>query len=260
MEAEFRLRNIFMKIIIEIKNKITRKKIGLGIIIFAIAISSPLSSALAMKNPSAVYCEEMGYEYIIEETEAGQTGVCKFSEEESCNGREFLVGKCGEEYSYCKKEGYELKTISDSEKCSTISFSPECAVCVLEDGEEIEVTDLMGLSFEEGNCGDGRCALGEGYKNCPQDCPSGANDGYCDKEKDGICDPDCKEEEDIDCGAQKIICGNDICEEGETYETCPQDCPEEKKTNYLLYAMILFVAAVAVFVIVLVYKKLKKEY
>ena len=254
-----------MKIITAIKNKRNNckdmnKKIGIAIIIFAIAISISLSSVIAMKNPSAVYCEEMGYEYIIEESEAGQTGVCKFSEAESCNGWEFLTGRCGKEHSYCEKEGYELKTISDSEKCSTISFSPECAVCVLEGGKEVEVTDLMGLSFEEGTCGDGKCTLGECFENCPQDCPSGAEDGYCDKEKDGICDPDCKEGEDIDCAEGKAVCGNDICEEGEIYETCSQDCPEERQTNYLLWAVILLGVVVAVFFIVLIYKKSKREY
>lgn len=240
-----------------IRKNNTYKEIGWGIIIFVVGMSIPLCSALALKNPSAVYCEEMGYELVIEETEAGQTGVCKFSETESCNAWEFLTGKCGGEHSYCKKEGYELKTVSDSEKCSTIPFSPECAVCVLENGEEVEVTKLMELSFEEGVCGDGKCVLGESYENCPQDCPSGGEDGYCDKEKDGICDPDCKAEEDIDC-VKKIVCGNDICEKGETHENCSQDCPDKKQSliRYLPYIAILFVVAIA---IVLIYKKRRNK-
>jgi len=48
----------------------------------------------------------------------------------------------------------------------------------------------------------GRCDVeaGENYGNCPEDCPSGSKDNYCDKVKDGRCDPDCEENEDIDCG------------------------------------------------------------
>jgi len=49
------------------------------------------------------------------------------------------------------------------------------------------------------------CDVGENYQNCPQDCPSGSNDGYCDRIKDGICDPDCKAEEDSDCEKKPFL-------------------------------------------------------
>ncbi len=48
-------------------------------------------------------------------------------------------------------------------------------------------------------CGDGRCDLDEGYLLCPLDCPSGVADDFCDKQQDGICDPDCSKREDKDC-------------------------------------------------------------
>jgi len=48
-------------------------------------------------------------------------------------------------------------------------------------------------------CGDGICGAGENYLTCPQDCPSGGEDNYCDGVRDGICDPDCMENEDVDC-------------------------------------------------------------
>ena len=210
------------------------KKIVIGIIVLIIMIFIPVDVVFALENPSAVYCEKMGYKFVIEKTEAGQIGVCKFSETESCPAWDFLTGKCGKEYSYCKQKGYEIKTISDSEKCH-ILFSSECAVCVLPDGTEVEVTRLMNLSFEEGVCGDGRCVLGENYATCPQDCHSGSHDWYCDKVVDGICDPDCLPEEDIDCMRIIIteICGDGLCNSPmENHMNCPQDCPSGGKDNY----------------------------
>jgi len=43
-------------------------------------------------------------------------------------------------------------------------------------------------------------SLDENYKTCPQDCPSGTKDNYCDKISDGICDTDCDKKDDPDCG------------------------------------------------------------
>ena len=42
--------------------------------------------------------------------------------------------------------------------------------------------------------------FGENHLTCPKDCPSGSRDNLCDKIRDGKCDPDCKREEDPDCG------------------------------------------------------------
>ena len=55
------------------------------------------------------------------------------------------------------------------------------------------------VSVFANTCGDGVCQRQENYKTCPQDCSSGGKDNYCDKVKDGICDPDCKMGEDPDC-------------------------------------------------------------
>lgn len=66
----------------------------------------------------------------------------------------------------------------------------------------------------------------ENLLSCPSDCKSGSTDNYCDGIFDGICDQDCKnqgrEEKDVDC-----TCGNNICDQRETQEVCPQDCKIE---------------------------------
>ena len=176
-------------------SKINRFMISiiLSVIIFILF----LHSTIAMLNPAAVYCDKLGYEYII-------GGICKMSDGTELDAWKFLEGKDGQEYSYCKKEGYILKTINDSKECSSI-FSVECAVC-LKDGKEIEVTKLMNLSFNEGICGDGKCVIGENFKLCPQDCKSGLMDGYCDGLNDTRCDPDCERQSlnDPDCLPEKI--------------------------------------------------------
>ncbi|MEM2918206.1 MAG: hypothetical protein QXY62_01735 [Candidatus Altiarchaeota archaeon] len=107
----------------------------------------------------------------------------------------------------------------------------------------------------------GECELknGEYYENCPEDCPSGSIDLYCDEILDGICDRDCNFWDDPDCSniscnnnsiceekrgesyencpydcKKQIVCGNGICEsdEGENFLNCREDCPPESKDKY----------------------------
>jgi len=155
----------------------------------------------ALLDPSYVYCTSLGYDFSVEKTERGERGLCVLPNGEKVSSWKFLEGKVAQDYSYCKKNGYGIKTI-EGEKCSRI-FENECAVCVLPDGSEIEVTDLMNLSFEEGGCGDGMCGYTENFKNCAKDCASGSLDRYCDGVADGKCDPDCAEGEDLDCKRQE---------------------------------------------------------
>jgi putative hemolysin len=210
------------------------RKINIIILIMILLVGG----VYAIKNPSAVYCEEMGYEFVVNNTEEGDVGICILPNGSSVGAWNFLKGKVAKEYSYCEKQGYVLKTIEDSEKCSSI-FSYDCAVCVKEDGEEIEVTKLMNLSYNEGVCGDDYCfELEESYETCPQDCPFNQKDGYCDMIPDGICDPDCSPEEDI-------------------------DCEQSKKTNYpalfSLIFLILFLSFLIVLVSIKIFKIIRKR-
>lgn len=54
-------------------------------------------------------------------------------------------------------------------------------------------------------CGNNKCDTDENYNTCPKDCPSGLGDGYCDGVKDGLCDPDCSKNEDVDCKSSKLF-------------------------------------------------------
>lgn len=112
------------------------------------SVSKPAGAGkVGISNPAAVYCTELGYTYEVAE---GQ-GVCIFGDGKQCDGWEFLEGKCGQEYSYCAKNGYNVITRTDGQNV----FSREYAVCVKKQkggaviaSEEAvgSVTDLMGLS------------------------------------------------------------------------------------------------------------------
>jgi len=163
-----------------------KKTIAALLIIAALALP-----ASALRNPAAMYCDAAGYEYAVEHTPDGDMGYCQLEAGKKVEAWKFLQGKEAPEKSYCTQKGYKLKTVNDAEKCAIFGL-PSCAVCVLADGSEVEVTKLMNLTFTEGECGDGTCGYPENYNTCQKDCPRGGLDGLCDGVKDGKCDPDCE--------------------------------------------------------------------
>jgi putative hemolysin/PKD repeat protein len=104
-------------------------------------------NAPAIMDPSAVYCDALGYEYVIVSTAEGECGYCKLPDGQLVDSWKFLQGEEGQECSYCALKGYEMKTVYDGELANKF-LTGKCAVCVLEDGSEVEVTELMGLSFD----------------------------------------------------------------------------------------------------------------
>ena len=159
-----------------------------------------VGTSAALKNPSAVYCEAMGYTYsTVTAPDGGMIGQCQISATEQVSAWKFLTGDASPDKSYCAKQGLQYRKVTDPAVCKVFGLDT-CMVCVLPDGKTTEVTALMNLSFEEGVCGDGTCAMAENTGTCPKDCPSGASDGYCDGVRDGTCDPDCPQGGDTDCG------------------------------------------------------------
>ncbi|MGB9749159.1 MAG: DUF333 domain-containing protein [Candidatus Woesearchaeota archaeon] len=182
-----------------------------------------IKNCFGMLNPAAVYCEAMGYKYLQEE------GLCELSNGERVSDWDFLEGKVAQDYSYCSKQGYQIKTINDpNDKCLKF-LTEECAVCILPNGTEIEVTDLMELNFREGVCGDGRCVLGESYENCPEDCPKTEPEEATEEK---IQEETPKETPEIPVSKEEKICGNNFCDAQESYKNCPEDCPSGSKDGY----------------------------
>jgi len=130
---------------IDIRKLIVSGLFLVAIVVLLLGIVNP--PARAMENPAAAYCEALGYKYLVEDTPSGgQRGLCHLPNGEAVDAWQFLIGKVGQEYSYCQQEGYEMRTVRDAETCMRFG-TLECAVCVLEDGTEVEVTELMGLDF-----------------------------------------------------------------------------------------------------------------
>lgn len=104
-------------------------------------------------NPSAVYCSEvMGYTFRIENTSAGQLGLCEMPDGTQCAAWGFLEGRCGREFSYCAELGYDTETRSDGRD----PFSREYAVCVGPERTVVgSVVELAGLSGLSGGCVEG---------------------------------------------------------------------------------------------------------
>lgn len=97
-------------------------------------------------------------------------------------------GECPQDCGFC---GDYICDANEDVNC------PDCAECgdgICSGGESKEdcVIDCH-------VCGDKECDEPEDYGSCRLDCPSGGEDGLCDMQADGICDPDCRFEDDIDC-------------------------------------------------------------
>ena len=143
-------------------------------LIFLIALLAP-SSAFALRNPAAVYCAALGYEYRIESSAQGDTGYCVFSSGEKVDAWKFLRGEVAKEKNYCATRGFSQKIVRDPKICLRL-LSNSCLICDRGDGNPLEVTQMMGLVLEETTCGDGVCGLPETNETCPKDCPSNRSD------------------------------------------------------------------------------------
>jgi len=225
--------------------------------IFLIFLLILTQISFSLRNPAAVYCEALGYKY-----ELG--GICILPNGQKVNAWDFLLGKVAQEYSYCKKMGYEIKTVKNFDLCFPKYLIDECAFCILPNGSEIEVSILMNLDFRETYCGDKICGFGENFENCPMDCPSGSMDAYCDGEKDGICDPDCVflniTYSDPDC-AEQLEKYSKVClniRDGVCDKVCPND-PDCKSYQPYTPTILLTILLALIITILFIRKKLKEN-
>jgi putative hemolysin len=101
---------------------------------------------IGMANPAAVYCQEMGYEYKVLKTKDGEQGVCVFPDGSQCDEWAFYRGEAGQEFSYCARNGWRVAPEGKGD-----AFSTRCTTCLLPDGSQKTVNELLKL--------DAKCAV-----------------------------------------------------------------------------------------------------
>jgi len=98
-----------------------------------------------MRNPAAVYCESLGYQFQVIKNSDGESGTCTFADGTSCEAWAFLEGSCGASYNACAARGFETQVVADGLNGFTQSY----AVCTSQ-GQPVQaatiLTDLSRLS------------------------------------------------------------------------------------------------------------------
>ncbi len=123
-------------------NKKETKILYLGFLLLITAFLFFGGLARGMTDPSATYCNKLGYQWETLETEEGYAGACILPDETIVDAWDFLRGKEKAEYSYCALQGYDYETVYADDRCDKI-FSEECLLCILPDGTKKEVMTLM---------------------------------------------------------------------------------------------------------------------
>ena len=91
---------------------------------------------VGMPNPAAVYCEGLGYSMENVTRSGGEDADCIFTNGSRCAQWDFLSGRCGQEFSFCKIQGFDLEEganigtckFPDGSTCGEFQFfSGECS-------------------------------------------------------------------------------------------------------------------------------------
>lgn len=86
---------------------------------------------IGIPNPASFYCQEMGYDLRMQETDEGTEGICIFPNGAECEEWEFLAGGCSIEWTFCQRQGYNIRA------------GEEMAVCTFPDGNTCPEYDFF---------------------------------------------------------------------------------------------------------------------
>ena len=115
----------------------------------AVPSASVSCENVSIANPAATYCAMLGYQSGTQETAAGQASTCIMPDGTVCDAWQFLRGTCGQEFSWCALNGYQIQNVVESDGSST----QEYAVCVDASGNTVgTLSVLSGLQALLDNC------------------------------------------------------------------------------------------------------------
>jgi len=85
---------------------------------------------IGIPNPASFYCQEMGYELDLRDTNGGTEGICIMPNGTECEEWEFLAGGCSVEWTFCQRQGYNIRegeegaicTFNDGSSCLEYEF------------------------------------------------------------------------------------------------------------------------------------------
>ena len=85
---------------------------------------------IGVPNPASFYCQEMGYELDLRDTDGGTEGICVMPNGAECEELEFLAGGCSIEWTFCQRQGYNIRegeegaicTFNDGSSCLEYEF------------------------------------------------------------------------------------------------------------------------------------------
>lgn len=120
-------------------------------IVFLVLALLAVPATMGVPDPSSVYCDALGYglETRTNPETGGEVGYCVFPDSSACPTWDFYRGKCGQNFTYCEKQGYKIE--NRVEDMGT--FTVEYAVCVFNDSSECGEQ-----SYLSGECGPSDCS------------------------------------------------------------------------------------------------------
>ncbi len=108
-----------------------------------------------MANPSAVYCEGLGYSMENVIRNDGGDADCIFPDGSRCAQWDFLSGRCGQEFTYCKTQGFNLEEGTNVGNCrfpddsycdEFLFFSGDCSPGDNPEPKEGAAIQILGFS------------------------------------------------------------------------------------------------------------------
>ena len=72
---------------------------------------------IGVPNPASFYCQEMGYMLELRDSSGGTEGICIFPDGTECEEWEFLSGSCAIQWTYCQRQGSNIKAEDNIGTC-----------------------------------------------------------------------------------------------------------------------------------------------